>query len=286
LNAESAALTFPRMSHPTVLLNNNIEIPQLGLGVYRSAPGKETSRAVSWALELGYRHIDTAAAYGNEASVGEALRESAIPRAQIFVTTKLWNDDHGYDQALRAFEVSLRRLALDYIDLWLIHWPVERLRLDTWRAFERVLHEGRARVIGVSNYMVRHLEELFAHCTVKPAVNQIELHPFIYRTRLGVLEECHKSGVVIEAYSPLTKARRLGHPLIRRIANAHGKTPAQVLIRYALEKNTVVLPKSVHRQRISENAAVFDFALTASDHIALDALDVGLATGWDPTDAP
>ena len=274
------------MSHPTVLLNNGIEIPQLGLGVYRSAPGKETRQAVLWAIELGYRHIDTAAAYGNEASVGEALRESAIPRTQIFVTTKLWNEDHGYTEALRAFDVSLGRLALDYIDLWLIHWPVERLRLDTWRAFERVLQEGRARAIGVSNYMVHHLDELFAHCTVRPAVNQIELHPFIYRTRLDVLERCRESGVVIEAYSPLTKARRLSHPLIQRIARAHGKTPAQVLIRYALEKKTVVLAKSVHRQRISENAAVFDFALTTSDHNSLDGLDERLATGWDPTDAP
>jgi diketogulonate reductase-like aldo/keto reductase len=274
------------MSHPTVLLNNNIEIPQLGLGVYRSAPGTETRQAVSWALELGYRHIDTAAAYGNEDSVGEALRSSTIPRSQIFVTTKLRNEDHGYTEALRALDVSLRRLNLDYLDLWLIHWPVERLRLETWRAFERVLEDGRARAVGVSNYMVRHLEELFAHSTVKPAVNQIELHPFIYRTRAEVLALCHDTGIVIEAYSPLTKARRLKHPLIQRIARAHGKTSAQILIRYALDKKTIVLAKSVHRQRISENAAVFDFTLTPADHNMLDALDERLATGWDPTDAP
>ena len=168
----------------------------------------------------------------------------------------------------------------------MIHWPVEKLRLDSWRAFERVYEQRRVRAIGVSNYMVRHLEELLAHADVTPAVNQIELHPFIYRKRADVLALCEKAGVVIEAYSPLTKARRLNHPLIQQIARAHAKTPAQVLIRYALEKNTVVLAKSIRRERLSENAAVFDFNLTAEDAAALDALDEGLATGWDPTDAP
>jgi diketogulonate reductase-like aldo/keto reductase len=274
------------MTHPTVRLKNNIEIPQLGLGVYRSPPGKETRQTVAWALELGYRHIDTATAYGNEASVGEAVRESAIPRSEIFVTTKLWNADHGYDNALRAIEASLDRLGLDYVDLWLIHWPVEKLRGDTWRAFERVYSERRARAIGVSNYMVRHLQELLATCEVTPAVNQIELHPFIYRTRADTIALCHQAGIVIEAYSPLTKGRRLQHPTIREIAKAHEKTPAQVLIRYALDKKTVVLAKSNHRERIIENAEVFDFALTKDEIAALDALDEGLATGWDPTNAP
>ena len=184
------------MAHPSVRLNNNIDIPQLGLGVYRSPPGKETRQTVTWALDLGYRHIDTATAYGNEASVGEAVRESAIPRSEIFDTTKLWNEDHGYDNALRAIDASLERLGLDYVDLWLIHWPVEKLRGDTWRAFERVYSERRARAIGVSNYMVRHLQELLATCEVTPAVNQIELHPFIYRTRADTIALCHQAGIV------------------------------------------------------------------------------------------
>jgi len=274
------------MAHPTVLLNNGVSIPQLGLGVYRSQPGSETRQAVEWALELGYRHIDTAAAYGNEASVGDAVRHSTIPRDQLFITTKLWNDDHGFSAALRAFDHSLGLLGLDYVDLWLVHWPVEKLRSETWRAFERVYAEGRARSIGVSNYMVRHLTELLGHAEVTPAVNQIELHPFIYRKRADVIALCEKHGIVVQAYSPLTKAKRLSHPVILRIAGEQGRTPAQVLIRYALEKNTVVLAKSVKRNRIEENARVFDFHLSEADIAALDALDEGLATGWDPTHAP
>jgi diketogulonate reductase-like aldo/keto reductase len=274
------------MAHPTILLNNGVSIPQLGLGVYRSHPGTETRQAVEWALELGYRHIDTAAAYGNEASVGEAVRHSSIPRDQLFITTKLWNEDHGFSPALRAFDNSLKQLGLDYIDLWLVHWPVENLRLETWRAFERVYSEGRVRAIGVSNYLVRHITELLAHSQVAPAINQIELHPFIYRKRADTIALCEKNGIVIEAYSPLTKGRRLNDPAITRIAKERGRTPAQVLIRYALEKNTVVLAKSVKRKRIEENAQVFDFHLTDADISALDALDEGLATGWDPTDAP
>jgi diketogulonate reductase-like aldo/keto reductase len=261
-------------------------IPRLGLGVYRSAPGGETRRAVEWALEAGYRHVDTAAAYRNEADVGEAVRGSGIAREELFVTTKLWNEEHGYEAALRALDGSLERLGLDHVDLYLIHWPVEGVRLESWRALERLHREGRARAIGVSNYMVHHLEELLAACEVAPAVNQIELHPFLYRSRREVVELCRARGMVVEAYSPLTKAQRLEEPVLVEIARLHGKTPAQVLIRYALDHGWVVLPKSTHRERIRENAEVFDFRLSSEELARLDALDEGLATGWDPGEAP
>ena len=267
-------------------LNGGIEIPRIGLGVYRSGQGRETRAAVTAALELGYRHIDTAAAYGNEEEVGEAIRASELAREDVFVTTKLWNDDHGYDAALRAFDASLDALGFDYVDLYLIHWPVPELRRDSWRALERVHADGRARAIGVSNYMVRHLDELLAHASTPPAVNQIELHPFIYRTRQDTIERCRENGIAIEAYSPLTKGRRLDNPVVVRVAGEHGRSPAQVLIRYCLQKDAIVLAKSVHRDRIRENADVFDFALSSEEMDALDALDEGLATGWDPTDAP
>jgi methylglyoxal/glyoxal reductase len=267
-------------------LNNGVHLPLLGLGVYRSAPGRETRQAVEWALEYGYRHIDTAAAYENESDVGAAVRASGIPRDQVFVTTKLFNPDHGYAETLQAFDASLARLGFDIIDLYLIHWPVEKLRLDTWRAFERIYKERRARAIGVSNYLVRHLEELLANSEMKPAVNQIELHPFIFAKRADTVAFCQRHDIVVESYSPLTKARRLGDPVVKGIAQELGRTPAQVLIRYCLDKGTVVLPKSVHKRRIRENADVFDFRLTPFQISQLDALDEGLATGWDPTDAP
>lgn len=269
---------------PTVRMNNGLEIPRLGLGVYQAASGQETRTAVLGALKLGYRHIDTARIYQNEQDVGDALRESGIDRREVFVTTKLWNDDQGYDQALRACEASLKRLGFDYVDLYLLHWPVPAKRLDSWRALERLLKEGRVRSIGVSNFMPHHLEELFAHSEVTPAVNQIEVHPFLQRRETRAL--CTRHGIVVEAYSPLTRGYRLDHPVVGAIAKESGKTPAQVLLRWGLQHDMVVLPKSVHRARIAENAAVFDFKLTSDQMARLDALEEGLATGWDPTDAP
>lgn len=272
------------MPNPTVRLNNGIEMPRLGLGVYQSGLGQETRGAVLAALEAGYRHVDTARIYGNEGDVGDAIRQSGLERREVFVTTKLWNDDQGYDQALRAFDASLERLGFDYVDLYLIHWPVPGKRLDSWRALERILKEGRARAIGVSNYMPHHLEELHAHAEVTPAVNQIELHPFLQRRETRAL--CARHSIVVEAYSPLTRGARLGHPVVGAIAREIGKTPAQVLLRWALQHDLVILPKSVHPDRIAENAAVFDFELTPAMMQRLDALEEGLATGWDPTNAP
>lgn len=267
-----------------VKLRGGVEIPVLGLGVFQARAGEETRRAVRWALEAGYRHVDTARFYDNEADVGAAIRESGVPRDEVFVTTKLWNTDHGYDSTLRAAAGSLARLGLDHVDLYLVHWPVVGLRLDTWRAMERLLGEGKARAIGVSNYMIRHLEELLGAAKVAPAVNQIELSPFLYPQDL--VRYCEGKGIVIEAYSPLTRGRRLGHPAIVAAAKKHGRTPAQILIRWAIEHGFVVLPKSSRKERIEENARVFDFSLGPEEMRVLDGLDEGLHTAWDPTDAP
>jgi methylglyoxal/glyoxal reductase len=216
--------------------------------------------------------------------VGAALRESGVPREEVFVTTKLWNSDHGHDRTLSACEASLGRLGLSYVDLFLVHWPVQGLRLDTWRAMETLLAQGKCRAIGVSNYMIRHLDELLARARVPPAVNQVELSPFNYPADL--VRYCQARDIVLEAYSPLTKGLRLGHPAVVSLATKHRRTPAQILVRWALEHGFVVLPKSVRKERIEENAAVFDFSLTPDEVRALDALHEGLHTGWDPTDAP
>ena len=267
-------------------LNNGVEIPILGLGVYQSRAGTETRDAVRFALEVGYRHIDTARIYGNEKDVGAAVRASGIPRSEIFVTTKLWNSDHGYDNAIRACNDSLKRLGLDYIDLYLVHWPVEKSRLESWRALETLLAEGICRAIGVSNYMVRHLNELLAHCKVVPAVNQIEMNPYIYQHFLDVVKMCRKEGVVVEAYSPLTKAQRLKDPRLIKIAEKYHKSAAQILIRWALQHEFVVIPKSAKAERIRENADVFDFNISDDEMAELDSFNEDLVTGWDPTHAP
>jgi diketogulonate reductase-like aldo/keto reductase len=276
------------MSHreKRIAMRHGGEIPVLGLGVYRSEPGTETRQAVEWAIEEGYRHIDTASAYQNERDVGEAIRASGVPRDEIFITTKLANEDQGFDSALRAIDASLDRLGLDRVDLYLMHWPLPDGRLASWRAMERMLADGRTRAIGVSNFMVHHLRELLGECEIPPAVNQIELSPYNFRSREDVVALCREHRIVVEAYSPLTKARRLDDPAIVEIAEGHGRTPAQVLIRYAIDRDFVVIPKSTNRQRIRENAAVFDFRLPADDLRRLDELDEGLATGWDPTNEP
>jgi diketogulonate reductase-like aldo/keto reductase len=271
------------MTIPTLPVSDSVEIPVLGLGVYRSAPGATAREAVTAALDTGYRHIDTAAAYRNEADVGEAIHRSDVPRGDIFVTTKLWNTDQGYDATLRAFDRSLERLGFDYVDLYLVHWPVQHKRLDTWRAVERILTDGRARAIGVSNYMPHHLDELLAHATVSPAVNQFELSPFL--ARWALVDLCREHGIAVETYSPLTKGRMLDDPRLVELAARYSKSTAQILIRWALDHGFVVIPKSTHPERIRENAAVFDFSLTAKDLAALDAFDEGLVTGWDPTNA-
>ena len=262
-----------------------IDVPLLGLGVYQSPPGRATRQAVAWALEAGYRHVDTAALYRNEADVGAAIRESGLPRAEIHVTTKLWIDARTEDDVRRELERSRRALGLEQVDLYLVHAPVAPgARRSVWRGMEQLLAEGAVRAIGVSNFGERHLTELFDHAEIRPAMNQLELSPWLAREAL--VEFCREQRIAITAYSPLTKARRLSHPALAAIAARHGKTPAQVLVRWALEQGWVVIPKSVRRERIRENAAVFDFALDEAARAEMSGWEEGLVTGWDPVSQP
>ena len=267
-----------------VTLNNGNTMPVLGLGMWQAGSGKQTRKAVATALEIGYRLFDTAKLYGNESDLGTAIRESGIPREEIFVMTKLWNNDQGYESGLRAFEKSRRELGLDYVDLYLIHWPVPGLRQESWKALLKIRDEGLARSIGVSNYTIRHLEELLRATPAPPAVNQVEFHPFLYQKEL--LEFCVSKKIQLEAYSPLTRGHRLDHPVIAQIAARDGRTPAQVLIRWSLQHGLVVIPKSIRPERIRENAAVFDFQLSPDDMKRLDSLDESSHVAWDPEDLP
>lgn len=255
----------------TVKLNNGVNMPVLGLGTFQADRGEETRRAVLWALEAGYRHIDTASIYNNEEDVGLAIRESGVPREEIFVTTKVWNNDQGLEATPRAYEQSLKKLRLDYVDLYLVHWPIKGTRLDAWRALVRLYEQGRVRAVGVSNYTSRHLREALATVPLVPAVNQFEISPF--NTRQALVSDCQQWNIQVESYSPLARGKKLGDPVVAEIANRHGKSAAQVLIRWALEKGFVVIPKSVRRERIIENASVFDFSLTPEEVQVLDGLN-------------
>ena len=267
-----------------VKLNNGVEMPLFGLGVWQIPMGPATHRAVTTALQTGYRLIDTAKFYGNEADVGVAVRESGVPRDEVFLTTKLWNNDHGFDAALKAFEASRKRLGFPTVDLYLIHWPVPEERKETWRAMERILKEGSVRAIGVSNYTIPHLEELLASSGVVPAVNQVELSPFLAQKPL--IEFCRRHGIAVEAYSPLTKGHRLGDKRLKAVAQKYGKSVPQVLIRWGLQQGIVEIPKSAKPDHIRENAAVFDFEIRPEDMRALDSLSEDLHVAWDPTGEP
>ncbi len=265
-------------------LNNGVEFPVLGLGVYQSPPGKVTQNAVRFALKTGYRLVDTARIYGNESDVGEAVRASGIPREEVFVTTKLWNSDQGYESTIRACEASLRRLGLDYVDLYLIHFPVPETRNSSWKAMKNLLKNGKCRAVGVSNFMIGHLRQLLESSDLVPAVNQVEFHPFLYQKEL--LDYCRGQGIQVEAYSPLARGERLRGPRIFAIGAKYSKTPAQALIRWGLQHGLVVIPKSVREERIRENSQVFDFNLSDEDMRVLDSLDENLRTNWDPTMVP
>lgn len=266
-------------------LNNEVSMPMLGLGVYKVENGSVTVDTIKEALDAGYRLIDTAAIYQNEESVGQAIRESDVPREEIFVTTKLWNEFHGYDEALQAFQDSLDRLGLDYVDLFLIHWPMPRFGkfVETYKALEQLYEEGRVRAIGVSNFEISHLEQIVQSCTIVPAVNQVEIHPYLSQKNL--INFCQRYDIQIQAWSPLMKGREaLEDETIVRLAEKYGKSPAQVILRWHLQNNVSVIPKSVTPSRIRENIDVFDFTLTKEDMAAMDGLNRDERTGSDPNE--
>jgi diketogulonate reductase-like aldo/keto reductase len=262
-------------------LNNGVSMPQLGFGVFQVPPA-ETAQAVTRALDAGYRSIDTARAYGNERGVGEALAASGLPREEVFVTTKLWNSDQGYDATLAAFDASRADLGLDRLDLYLIHWPVpaRNLYAETWKAMQQLYTDGRVRAIGVSNFQPAHLTRLMDDGGIVPAVNQIELHPALQQAELREFHAEH--GIATEAWSPLAQGAVLKNPVIVAIAEKYGKTPAQVVLRWHLDLGNIVIPKSVTPSRIRENLDIFDFALTEGDIGEIARLDSGTRTGPDP----
>lgn len=269
------------MSVPLIPLNDGRAIPQLGLGVYKIGD-EEAARTVAVALEAGYRHVDTATLYGNERGVGEGICASGLPREQVFVTTKVWNDDHGFDETLAAFDRSLELLGTDYVDLYLVHWPIpSRDRyVDTYRALERLQSEGRARSIGVSNFAEEHVQRLLDETGVVPAINQVELHPRLPQEELRTFDAAH--GIVTEAWSPLARGRLLDEPALARIAAKHGVSPAQAVLRWHVQLGVVAIPKSVTPERIRENLDVFGFALDDEDLAAIAGLATGERTGRDP----
>jgi 2,5-diketo-D-gluconate reductase A len=266
---------------PSLTLHDGVEIPQLGFGVFQ-VPPEDTQRVVEEALAAGYRHIDTAAAYRNEKGVGAGIAASGIPREDVFVTTKLWNEQQGFDSTLAAFEKSLGRLGMEYVDLYLIHWPVptEHRFVETWKAFEQIREQGGARTIGVSNFRIEDLERLGRETDTVPTVNQVELHPRFHQTELRAWHEEHR--IATEAWSPLGQGRLLGEQPIVEIAERHGKTPAQAILRWHLQLGNVVIPKSVTPERIRENLEIFDFELDEGEMASVGTIDTGRRTGPDP----
>jgi diketogulonate reductase-like aldo/keto reductase len=272
------------MNIPQITLNDNATIPQLGLGVWQATDGEEVKQAVLSALRSGYRLIDTAAVYGNEKGVGDAIKESGIPRDEIFVTTKVWNGDHGYDRTMKAFETSLEKLGLDYIDLYLIHWPVPAYDkyIETWSALEDLKKNGKVKSIGVCNFPIEHLERLISESSTVPAVNQIELHPRLQQRDLR--DYCESKGIKVESWSPIggSGGDLLSDPTISLIADKHNKSPAQIVIRWHIQLGLIVIPKSIHEDRIKQNADVFDFELDNDDMAKISALNTDTRRGPDP----
>jgi diketogulonate reductase-like aldo/keto reductase len=261
-------------------MNDGCEIPQVGLGVWRAQNGEETMNAVLWALEVGYRSIDTASLYENEESVGAAIKESGLPRDEIFVTTKMWNDEQGYEEALKAFDRSLKRLKLDYVDLYLEHFPVAGKFADTWRALEKLQREGLTRSVGVSNFHAHHLDELLKTAEIKPVVNQIERHP--YMTQKSMLKYNEEHDILTECWAPIAKGRALEEDIIASLSQKYGKTPAQIILRWHLQNNAVIIPKSTRKERIAENADIFDFELADCELAIIDTLERNGRIGKDP----
>ncbi len=262
------------------VLNNGLEMPWLGFGVFQVNEGQEVEQAVLNALEIGYRSIDTAAIYGNERGVGNAIQESGVPREDIFLTTKVWNDAQREKRILVAFEESLERLQTDYVDLYLVHWPVQGYSQGTWQAMQEIYQSGRAKAIGVSNFMIHHLEAILVDDQIVPTVNQVEFHPYLFNPDL--LEFCQSHRIQLEAWAPLVKGKIVNEPVAQKLAQKYHKTPAQVVLRWDLQHEVVTIPKSIRRHRIAENADIFDFELSEAEVKELDALDRGMRTGPDP----
>jgi len=272
----------PTSIQATISLSNGVQMPMLGLGTWQTPDGETASQAVRWAIELGYRHIDTAAIYGNEKGVGEGVRSSGVKREKIFVTTKVWNDAQraGYDAVLSAFDESLARLQFDYVDLYLVHWPVKGKYKEAWRAMEKIYADGRAKAIGVSNFLQHHLDDLLPDAQIVPQVDQIELHPWLQQKSLTEYSVKHR--IVQTAWSPLMQGKIDDVPELKRIARQYGKSAAQVALRWNIQHGIVTIPKSVRRERIAENANLEDFVLTSEDMQTIDGLDCHKRLGADP----
>ncbi|RTE54906.1 aldo/keto reductase [Arenibacter aquaticus] len=264
----------------TFTLHNGVQMPYFGLGVYLSEDGEEVANAVNWALQEGYRHIDTASIYKNEAGVGEGIRQSGIDRQDLFVVSKVWNGDQGYESTLKAFEDSLNRLKLDYLDLYLVHWPVEGKYKETWRAMEYLYREKRVRAIGVSNFLQHHLEDLLADAETVPMVNQMEFHPYLVQQDL--IDFCNKNTIQYEAWSPLMQGHIFEMDIMKEMARKYNRTIAQIVLRWDLQKGVVTIPKSSKKERIIANADIFDFELAPEDVKLMDGLDRGKRFGPDP----
>ncbi|MTH53456.1 aldo/keto reductase [Bacillus mangrovi] len=264
----------------TVTLHNGTEMPWFGLGVWKVEDGNEVVNSVKTAIQSGYRSIDTAAAYKNEEGVGQAIKDSGVPREDLFITTKLWNADQGYDSALKAFDESLEKLGLEYLDLYLIHWPVEGKYKDSWKAMEKLYKEGKVKAIGVSNFQVHHLEDLMKDAEVTPMVNQIEFHPKLAQEKVRAF--CKDNGIQVEAWSPLMQGQLFDEPVLKEIADKHGKSVAHVILRWDIQSEVVTIPKSVKEHRIKDNADIFDFELTQEDMEKIDALNEDKRVGPDP----
>ncbi|SEG29146.1 aldo/keto reductase [Paenibacillus sp. UNC499MF] len=271
---------MPKQLNDTTVLNNDVRMPWFGLGVWKAAEGGDVERAVRTAIEVGYRSIDTAAVYGNEAGVGQAIRDSGAKREDLFITTKVWNANQGYETTLQAFEESRGKLGLDYIDLYLIHWPVKGKYKETWRALEKLYRDGSVRAIGVSNFHVHHLEDLLKDSEIVPAVNQVEFHPRL--TQQPLRDFCRKNGIQLEAWSPLMQGQLLDNPVLIEIGEKYGKSPAQTVLRWDVQSGVVTIPKSITPERIAQNADIFDFELTAEEIGRIDALNLDQRVGPDP----
>ncbi|MBY0370394.1 aldo/keto reductase [bacterium] len=268
---------------PTVKLRGNVQLPRMGLGVWK-LPAVQTLQVVGEALAAGYRHIDTAKIYGNEAEVGEAIRASGLARKTVFVTSKLWTDDHSKARAAAAFDESLQRLGTEWVDLFLSHFPVTGKRVETWQALQQIVNSGKCRAVGVSNYTVRHLQELMDRTHIIPAVNQVEFHPFLFQKDL--LDFSRQHNIHLMAYSPLVHGHYHDNPVLRSVAQAHRRSVPQVMLRWLLQHGLSVIPKTTQKTHMIENLAVFDFQLSESEMEQINGLDQGLRTCWDPTQTP